>query len=96
MTKAEKINSILNEMQVILEKVNPDKHWVITYGKPEESDFPISNFQRRYHEIRNHDEYFFIFNFEDGEQNLLYVKNVSAESVMFSLAELFDLLSYKF
>lgn len=96
MTKAEKINSILNDVQSIMEKVNPDKHWVITYGKPEECDFPISDFQRRLKEIRDGDEYFFIFNFEDGEQNLLYVKNVSAESVMFSLAELFDLLSYKF
>ena len=95
MTEREIIESCLNEVQEILHKVRPKKRWLLYYGKPDEqTEFVITDWNRTYMNLRDDSDYVFFYSLD--EFALLYAIDVSGESVLFTLSEVFDLLWKKF
>ena len=96
MSKQTEINYGLEAIRAILQMLKPEKRWIISYAKiTSENITNFSDWNIQYHGIRTGDEYFFIWE-DSPERPLLYVVNVSAESTLYSLANLMKLLADKF
>lgn len=102
MDKREQMWECLSKVQDILRIMRPEKaeRWMLTYLKVDLGN--IDNFtewQKQYHGIREGDEYFFVWERPDmttGAPTLLYVLNVSCESVPYAISELMQLIGDKF
>ena len=96
MSKQTEINYGLEAIRSILQMLKPEKRWIIYYAKvTDEIFFSFSEWNIQYHHIRKGDEYFFIYE-DSSDRPLLYAVNVSAESTLYSLANLMKLLADKF
>lgn len=102
MDKREKMWAALLPVKELLRIFNAEKSqkWEIAYLKVDLGN--IDNFtewQKQYHGIREGDEYFFVWERPDmttGAPTLLYVLNVSCESVPYAISELMQLIGDKF
>lgn len=95
MSEREIVESCLNEVQEILHKLNPKKRWVVYFGKPEEqTDFPITDWNRKYLLIRDHEDYIYIYSLD--EMALLYAVNVTGCSAKWIMHEVFTVIGNKF
>ena len=99
MTKAEKIETILRyDIEPMLTLIDGEKadSWKIMYRVPDTewlSLFVSPYDQRRFH-LMPGEEYFFIF--EKATDDLLYVVDVTADSILTAISELVNLLARKF
>ena len=80
----------------LLNSLNPSRTLEVTFnsGEDELACNPLSVWMIKYYDIMPGDEYFWIYDRSDG--TLLYVVNVSADSVLTSAYELYRLISNKF
>ena len=85
-------------IQKIMHMLNPKKadNWVLMYKVFTEETIKtdVTEWQRTYHNLRPKDEYVMIYEWDS--KALLYVVNVSAESVMYALSNVMKLLADKF
>ena len=99
MNKQLQINACLRNVRSIMDTVRPDKPLRIEYWKISEDPavgVSIHNFtdwERKYFGIGNGGEYFFIW---EDEEYLLYVVDVTGDSVLTALSELMNLIGRKF
>lgn len=98
MEKKHAINGSLNAItDNILRLVDEKKalNWDLTYRKEtEESILHLTDWERKYHHISVGEEYIYVREVDTGD--LLYAVNVTGDSVLTALGELFDLLTEKF
>lgn len=99
MTKAQKIMKCISMVEDMLDIINPDKRWWLAYGGANDLPFRLTEWEMQYHSIREgNEEYIFVFEMrDDGERDtLLYTINVSGDSAICAMSELFNLLGRKF
>lgn len=97
MEKQHSINWALGRISDILINENEKKglNWDLTYRKEtEETISKLTDWERHYHSILPGGEYIYAREVETGD--LLYVINVTGDSVLTALSELMDLLARKF
>jgi hypothetical protein len=84
----------IEQVQNILTMVNPMKKWTIKFQKLDnENIHDFSDWDRKYYGLHTGDESFLIF---DEEDHLLYVVNVTGDSIITAVYELMSKLSCKF
>ena len=94
------IDSCLRNIRNIMNLARPDMPLRIEYWKISENPAlgsSIHNFtewEQRYFHIMTGEEYFFIW--DEEEDRLLYVVNVTGDSVLTALSELMNLIGKKF
>lgn len=97
--KAYQIRKCLAKVEDMLDVINPEKLWFLSYGRIDEQPFEITDWQKQYmHLVGGNSEYIFIQerDFKKRENVLLYVIDVTGDSVITTLEELFRLLGRKF
>lgn len=98
LTHAEDILALINYNRVKKYGIFAEKVWSFQYVEIEnKKDLEqFTEWQREHHGIREGEEYLLIFDISNSIPSLLYVINVSADSVLCCMHELFGLLMDKF
>ncbi len=95
--KTVQMTRLLEHVSAIMDELRPDKPLMIVYGR--EDDETVNNcysdWQRQRFEIIPGNEYITIWQ-DEAPCNLLYVVNVTWDSPLAALHELFELLQHKF
>lgn len=97
MTKAEKMNRLAESLTEMIREFGRRSDITILYVRPDrETIGNYTEFQQKYHGIIPGQEYFMVYEEEDGKRLLLYVVNVTADSYLTAANELMNLASRKF
>ena len=100
MSKCDQIKACLRNIDRIMETVCPDKQLRIEYWRIDNDDgfgVSIDNFtewEQKYFHILTGEEYIIIW--DEEESHLLYVINITGDSILTALSELMNLMSRKF
>lgn len=93
--KREKIESCLQHVFYMLQEINPEKHWVLEYTRTKNPELRFTRWQLDYHHIRPNQEYICVWNKTVSPVHLLYVVDVTGDSVITAIGELMNLLAKK-
>lgn len=98
MTRTEKMNAIAADLTRMILDYGRRKDITVTYAELTDEDMAkFSDFAIRYHQLRKYEEYFLIWeNIPNEKPGLLYVRNVSCDSLLTAIWEAMDLISGKF
>lgn len=98
LTHVEDILALINHNRVKEYGTFAGKIWSFQYVeiKNKKDLEQFTEWQRTYHGIREGEEYLLIFDISNSIPSLLYVINVSADSVLCCMHELFGLLMEKY
>lgn len=88
--KTKKMISCMEKIKEILNIIQPGNDWAIVYSTPE--NMPLDDWSRKYHQLINGDDYFFIY----VNKDLLYTVNVTCDSILTAIHELVAKLAAKF
>ena len=95
MDKEKDVTLGIGHIMEILKLINPDKakRWRIKYKLMNEELFEhFTDFEKTYHGLIRGEEYILVYEY----RHLLYAINVTGNSVLYTLRELFALLGNKF
>lgn len=95
LTRTERMDELLGHVNEILNRIHPGRGLGIVYVKMDDAKLSwFTEWNRKYFALHTGEEYFMVY--EDDGKTLLYVVNITADSDMTALDELFRLLGRKF
>jgi hypothetical protein len=88
--KTKQIFFCIEKVKDMLDYIHPGNNWRITYDIPE--NVTLTDWDKQYHKLFDKEDYFFIW---EGNK-LLYTVNVTGDSTLTAIHELFTKLAAKF
>lgn len=99
LSRKERMDEMLVHVNQMLRRIHPDRGLVVSYIKMADEDLKsFSDWDRKRFRLHTELEYFIVVEWEPAATKacVLYVVDVSADSELTAMDELFHLLSYKF
>ena len=99
LTRKERMDEMLVHVNQMLRRIHPNRGLVVNYLKMTDNDLEsFSDWDRKRFVLHTGLEYFIVTEWEPGATRayVLYVVDVSADSELTAMDELFHLLSHKF
>lgn len=97
MTRKDSLNRIAVQIENMIKDYGRRTDILVSFTQPGEADLKqFSDWENKYFGLRPNEEYFMIYEKIDIEYHLLYVVNVTADSLLTAAQELMDLVASKF
>ena len=99
LSRQERMNEMLEHVNAMLRRIRPDRCLAVNYLNADEENIKaFSEWDRTRLCILPHNEYFVVMEWENASTKayILYAVNISMDSELTAMEELFHLLSYKF